>query len=213
MARKISILNKRKLIIDAASKLFCHYGYEKTTLDDIAKEAGLGKGTIYSEFSSKEAIMNAVITLFMKDVNKRLREFIATKKGPVCEIIREVLIRRIMLYYDHVKNNFHGAELFTISCSNLGQRDEIHLETDKIIAELLKKAAEQGEILAFDDYLKTASYIRKALISLHPPMVLSLESKEEVLKEANELLDILLSGLTIKINFNIRKKGKDNDSN
>ena len=36
-------------ILESAHKLFSHYGFEKTTIEDIAKEAELGKGTIYLE--------------------------------------------------------------------------------------------------------------------------------------------------------------------
>jgi len=34
-------------ILDAASTLILRYGYHKTTIDDIAREAGVGKGTLY----------------------------------------------------------------------------------------------------------------------------------------------------------------------
>ena len=34
----------------AAEKLFLHYGFRKTSVDQIAREAGIGKGTIYNYF-------------------------------------------------------------------------------------------------------------------------------------------------------------------
>ena len=52
-------------ILESAHKLFSHYGFEKTTIEDIAKEAELGKGTIYLEFDSKEAILMAIINNFI----------------------------------------------------------------------------------------------------------------------------------------------------
>lgn len=198
MARKVSILNKRELIIDSASKLFGHYGYEKTTLDDIAKAAGIGKGTIYSEFVSKEEIMCAVILRFLGDANEKLREFALSAEGNTLETIRELLIQRILMHYDHAKSYFHGAQIFTFPLNNIKGRDAVNLEIEKIIAELLETAASKGEIPPAKNYLKLAGTIRKALITLHPPLVLAIVDREQIIEEANCILDLILAGLTAK---------------
>ncbi|MBE2268682.1 MAG: TetR/AcrR family transcriptional regulator [Anaerolinea sp.] len=48
-------------ILGAANTLITHYGYDKTTMDDIAGEAGVSKGAIYLHFKSKEALFEALI--------------------------------------------------------------------------------------------------------------------------------------------------------
>jgi len=48
-------------ILDAASRLIRHYGYDKTTVSDIAKEAGISKGAIYLHFDSKESLFDALL--------------------------------------------------------------------------------------------------------------------------------------------------------
>ena len=57
---------REKLILDTAERLILHYGYDKTTMNDIAKEAGISKGAIYLHYSSKEAMFEAVI---LRDLN------------------------------------------------------------------------------------------------------------------------------------------------
>jgi TetR/AcrR family transcriptional regulator len=52
----INNTDKKAQIIEAAEALFLRFGYAKTSLDDIAGQAGLGKGTIYYYFESKEDI-------------------------------------------------------------------------------------------------------------------------------------------------------------
>jgi AcrR family transcriptional regulator len=52
---------KKKVIAEVAEKLFHRYGYAKTSLEDIAREAKLGKGTIYYYFNSKEDIFFEVV--------------------------------------------------------------------------------------------------------------------------------------------------------
>jgi AcrR family transcriptional regulator len=48
-------------ILDAAKTLFITKGYEKTTVNDILERVGIGKGTFYHYFQSKEEVMDAVI--------------------------------------------------------------------------------------------------------------------------------------------------------
>lgn len=49
-------LETRKAIQNAAVKLFAEKSYEKTSIEDIAKEAGIGKTTVYGYFSTKDEI-------------------------------------------------------------------------------------------------------------------------------------------------------------
>lgn len=48
-------------ILTAASQLIAHYGYDKTTVADIAKAAGISKGAVYLHFNSKEQLFVAVL--------------------------------------------------------------------------------------------------------------------------------------------------------
>lgn len=48
-------------ILDAAAELIAHYGYDKTSVEDIAKAAGISKGAIYLHFESKESLFDAVL--------------------------------------------------------------------------------------------------------------------------------------------------------
>jgi len=48
-------------ILDAAADLFAHYGYDKTTMDDIARAAHVSKGAIYLHFRSKDDLFDALM--------------------------------------------------------------------------------------------------------------------------------------------------------
>lgn len=48
-------------ILDAASTLILRYGFPKTTIDDIAREAGVGKGTLYQHWKTREALFSALM--------------------------------------------------------------------------------------------------------------------------------------------------------
>ena len=52
---------REQRILDAALDLFVHYGYDKTTVSDIAHEAGVSKGAIYLHFESKDDLFEALL--------------------------------------------------------------------------------------------------------------------------------------------------------
>ena len=52
---------REQRILDAAADLFVHYGYDKTTVDDIARQAGVSKGAIYLHFKSKDELFEGLL--------------------------------------------------------------------------------------------------------------------------------------------------------
>ena len=57
-----------KEILDAAEMLFSKIGYEKTTINNILEKVGIGKGTFYHYFQSKEELGDAVITRMVESI-------------------------------------------------------------------------------------------------------------------------------------------------
>ena len=59
-------LNRPTRILEAAARLITHYGFDKTTMEDIAREAGVSKGALYLEWSSKDQLFDALLAHEMK---------------------------------------------------------------------------------------------------------------------------------------------------
>ena len=58
-------MNEREiLILDAASQVFLRYGVKRTSMNDIAQEAGVARQTLYNAFSNKDAVLKGTIRLF-----------------------------------------------------------------------------------------------------------------------------------------------------
>ena len=72
---------RRKDIIDAAEKIFFKKGLNNSTMDEVAKEAELSKGTLYLYFKSKEEIHYAIKIRAFNILNKMFRESISEKKN------------------------------------------------------------------------------------------------------------------------------------
>lgn len=60
-------IERENRILDSARELLLHYGYDKTTVSDIAREAGISKGAIYLHFTSKDDLINALLDREMHD--------------------------------------------------------------------------------------------------------------------------------------------------
>lgn len=61
VARDNGYDERRERILDAAMSLILYFGYDKTTVSDIAKRAGISKGAIYLHFTHKEAIIDELV--------------------------------------------------------------------------------------------------------------------------------------------------------
>lgn len=67
---------RKQSILDAAAELLPRWGYQKTTLADIAKQARLSKGTIYQYWKTREDLVNALLMreerLLMVEIKRRM---------------------------------------------------------------------------------------------------------------------------------------------
>jgi AcrR family transcriptional regulator len=57
----VEALSKRECILLEAGKMFARFGFRKTSIDEIAREAGVGKGTVYLAAESKEELFYQVL--------------------------------------------------------------------------------------------------------------------------------------------------------
>lgn len=69
---------RRDLVLDAAEKLFRRHGYDRTTIEEIASEADVSIGTMYSYFGSKSGIMRALMEPVIDEMLAKGRAVIAT---------------------------------------------------------------------------------------------------------------------------------------
>lgn len=63
-------MDRRQEILDAATKSFTLFGYKATTIEQVAKIANVGKGTIYTFFSNKQELFQEVIINLIDEMKK-----------------------------------------------------------------------------------------------------------------------------------------------
>jgi AcrR family transcriptional regulator len=74
---EVEIIDRKKQIVDAATKSFSLFGYKATTMDQVAKLANVGKGTIYTFFSNKEELFDEIAFSLMNEMKGRAEEAIS----------------------------------------------------------------------------------------------------------------------------------------
>jgi AcrR family transcriptional regulator len=68
---------REERILDAAAALLVRWGYRKTTIDDVAREAGVGKGTIYLHWKDKNELFRAAIWRANQQVGEDIMQRVA----------------------------------------------------------------------------------------------------------------------------------------
>ena len=61
-------IDRRQSIIEAAEKSFALFGYKATTMDQVAKIANVGKGTIYTFFANKEQLFQEIMNRLIQEM-------------------------------------------------------------------------------------------------------------------------------------------------
>lgn len=138
--------DKKDLILDAAEQLMCIMPDKDITVNLIANKAGIGKGSIYYYFQSKEEIINSVIERCYK---KAIREYFRDINT------YSTAIEKIKcLFQSIIKKEFHNNQKNLILALHLHEDLMLHNkmklvaieEVSPILTEILKQGIEEGSI-------------------------------------------------------------------
>ncbi len=98
---------KKEQIVGAAIHAFAKKGFAKTTINDIAAAAGIGKGTVYEYFKNKEEIIDYTFNYFMHSMQFDIEEILLSRI-PALEKFRSILL----LFSD--TKNWGSAEIMEL---------------------------------------------------------------------------------------------------
>ncbi len=94
---------RQQEILAAAFEVFAAHGYEAARIDDVARQAGIAKGTIYLYFPNKDRLFQAVVRTL---IPKRFDVLVKTLPGSPSELLRALLSQ---MYMNVVRNQKVGA--------------------------------------------------------------------------------------------------------
>jgi AcrR family transcriptional regulator len=97
----------RLKIIITASKIFSHYGFKKTTMDEISRALKKGKSSIYYYFGSKEEIFEAVVLYEANQLRTQLRAAMKEVDSPPDKLRNYIFVR--MRAFEKLSNYYNAV--------------------------------------------------------------------------------------------------------
>ncbi|MBK9390566.1 MAG: TetR/AcrR family transcriptional regulator [Bacteroidetes bacterium] len=186
----------RKKVILTAGQIFSHYGFRKTTMDEIARALKMGKSSIYYYFESKEEIFEAVVLHEANILRNELTTAIKSVESPTDKMRKYVFVR--MKSFEKLSNYYNA-----IFDKNLDHFDFIETIREKYDREELAIL----RLILYDGYRKnvfsianseyTALAIQTTLKGLEVPLFW-MKKEVNIENRLNAILDVLFNGILKK---------------
>ncbi|CAN5582602.1 hypothetical protein BH24ACI2_BH24ACI2_08900 [soil metagenome] len=197
MKAAVQSIEVREAILDATDLFLSNFGYQKMTIDDLAREVGIGKGSIYLHFSSKEEIALSHIDRIVERVKEQLKA-IAESAVSSEEKLRQMLLARVLLRFDsvqHYKQSLNDL-LAGLRPKLLARRKQYFAEEAEIFARVISEGQAKKEFQA-ENAVKLAETFLLATNSLLPFSLTTQElgERREIEEKTLHIADLLLKGL------------------
>jgi AcrR family transcriptional regulator len=193
---------KTKEILLAAQKRFGKFGYQKTTMSEIAEDLNLSKASLYYYYPDKESLFRAVFEMERKEFLEQLHEKILQSDDPEL-LLREFTQYRLKNFRQF--NNLGRTSLDEIKGVKIIVKDlwQRFLEIEKEeIRLILEKGVNKG-IFKIDDISFTSEFLINALRGLthintyHADVAnLSNELDQFIEQQVNFFIEIFINGIT-----------------
>ncbi len=135
----------RLALLKAALSVFSQKGYAATTLEDVAKEAGMTRGAIYWHFGSKAELYSALLAEYSARGGEIVQAAVA-EGGSMVEILRRIFIRLLIaVESDPALRAVMEINLFKTEYSpELSDTLSMQVENGRILLSGISQAMEQG---------------------------------------------------------------------
>lgn len=182
--------NVRTQIIEAADQHFSHYGYEKTTVSDLAKSIGFSKAYIYKFFDSKQAIGEAICANCLSGIITDVTEKIST--SPTASVKLRNLFK--YLVESCVKLFFHDRKLYEIAAFAASEKWPCtmvyEVEIKQLLTTIILEGRESGEFERKTPIDDTVNSISLVMSPFKNPLLL--QYNLDIAEDAPPLLSALI---------------------
>jgi AcrR family transcriptional regulator len=192
----------REDILDAVDDQLARIGYSRMTIEDVARHAGVGKGSIYLHFASKEDLALSSIDRLVRRLLIRLAE-IAAEPAPADDRLRRMLEARVLFRFDHVNQDAVSLdEMLAVLRAALLQRREEWFEREScLFGRVIAQGRGAGDADADPDEacLRDARALVTATNALLPYSLSKAElgRRSLLIDRVAAVADLLLSGLSL----------------
>jgi len=169
-------------IIDAALELFVANGFNATKLDDVARRAGVSKGTVYLYFESKESLFREVVKQIIVPEVAKAEQTAANFVGSQRELLKLLIVN----WWEVVgKTRLAGIPKLMVSeAANFPELAEFYLENvvaraRNLVVKGIKKGIENGEFKPCDPIATTRLLLAPLVFAVIWDKSLAVYDKED----------------------------------
>jgi AcrR family transcriptional regulator len=181
-------------ILAAAEECFSRYGYQKTSMEDIAREAGLSRRSVYRHFPDKSALFNEVAAartrIFLDEIVRRTSEV----DGLSAQIEEVARLTHRFMREDPISAALSRTDPDSLArMVSTGARDMLAMAMEAIVP-LIETAVDRGEVRPDLDTRRSAEWIARMVFSLTatPSVTFDIDDPEQT---AAFIREFLLPGL------------------
>jgi len=185
--------SRRAEILDAAKEVFSEWGFHSADVQDIAKKAGIAKGTIYLYFPTKQALFLAVIELGLERLSIEIRTKLLDIDNPIENI--KIAIKSYMLFF---KDNEKFYRLLVQPDLELldeiaGTFKGVKLAKLPQLTSVIDMGIKQRLIRKIDS--ESLSYMILGMVDILLYQWLLDPQKESIEEKVNQVYDLLFKGI------------------
>ena len=192
--------DRREEILGAYERLVGRFGVDKTTMNDVAEEAGVSVGTLYNEFRDREDLIRSAVDRLQQRVIGSLPS--AARPGvSAAEELREVLLGHVRAvgeaarrYRSLLELSLGLARVKYVRNRVLSNRLQVKARLAQRVAEALERGSASGEFSPVD-VPATADRLVDAMAEYwFPPLILE-RDPDEVVRDAEQMVTLLTRAL------------------
>jgi len=185
----------RARILAAAGERFAQFGYNKTTMAEIAKDCDMSAANLYRFFKNKLDIGSNLACACLDTKLLLIKNVVQQTQLSAAKRLHNMVLQILAHTHNEWANNPRINEMVTAICdARLEIVNQYELNRHELIVELLNDGVRLGEF-SISDVQDTAEAITTAITIFSVPLFMSLYSLETFEKHAKNVVQLMLTGL------------------
>lgn len=186
--------NIRERILEAAEKRLWHFGLKKTTIDEIASDAEVGKGTVYLYFDSKEEIAIAIMGKYKAETVEQQAAIARDESLNPLEKLHRMVKLPVMAASATCSQYPQALEVVVAVKPHFALRLQPHIKREiELIADVLEEGNRQG-LFDIENAVKCATTLKQMTLGFMPPYPCFTEL-QQIEAALDNMVDLAFCGL------------------
>tara|TARA_B100000959_G_C14964199_1_gene617043 strand:+ start:371 stop:955 length:585 start_codon:yes stop_codon:yes gene_type:complete len=192
MGKKIEI---KKQILDSANERFNHYGYNKTTMAEIANDCDMTAGNLYRYFQNKEEIITQIAVQCMQLREETLRKLVENHKSDVADLLLSFVLKNLEYSFKEFSQQKKIYELIEFITRKQRKLLDQHLKNIQSLISLILEKGRKSKEFKFGDTEVVAEAVLNATTKFMAPSFMVLYSLKDLQRMARNVISLVVEGL------------------